>query len=79
MQREKEDTRPSPMKTPISTENKKTPKATTHNATKTSITQQLLTDLERSVGVTTSTAFQLVWLIRSRGSFPISYVIKRHI
>ena len=50
----------------------------TNNATKSSITQRLRTDLGRSVGVTTAT--QLVWLTGLRANLPTnrnSRVIKR--
>ena len=51
----------SPMtKAPIPTEMSKGQSDNTNNATKSSITQRLRTDLGRSVGVTTAT--QLVWL-----------------
>ena len=57
----KEDIWPSPMtKAPIPTEMSKGQSSDTNNATKSSIKQQLRTDLGRSVGVTTAT--QLVWL-----------------
>ena len=51
----------SPMtKTPTPTEMSKGQIDNTNNATKSSITQRLRTDLGRSVGITTAT--QLVWL-----------------
>ena len=57
----KEEIRPSPMKkAPTPTEMSKGQIDNTNNATKSSIKQQLRTDLGRSVGVTTAT--QLVWL-----------------
>ena len=54
-------------KTPIPTENSKT-NGQHKNATKTSITQRLRTDLGRSVGVTT--VIKLVWLNRFTGTQP---------
>ena len=50
------------------TEKSKKQRDNTKNATKTSITQRLLTDLGRSAGVTIAT--QLVWLNRFTGSQP---------
>ena len=51
----------------------------TKTPTKTTITQRLLADLERSVGVTTAT--QLVWLNRFMGSQPFllrkTFIIRR--
>ena len=47
-------------KAPTPTEMSKGQSDNTNNATKSSITQRLRTDLGRSVGVTTAT--QLVWL-----------------
>ena len=47
-------------KAPTPTETSKGQSDNTNNATKSSIKQQLRTDLRRSVGVTTAT--QLVWL-----------------
>ena len=57
----KEEIWPSPMtKAPTPTEMSKGQSDNTNNATKSSIKQQLRTDLGRSVGVTTAT--QLAWL-----------------
>ena len=56
-------------KAPTPTEKIKKSNATTQKRQpKTSITQRLRTDLERSVGVTIAT--QLVWLNRFTGSQP---------
>ena len=65
----KEDIWLSPMtKAPTPTENVKKANDNTNNATKSSITQRLRTDLGRSVGVTT----KLVWLTCFRGpTFPL--------
>ena len=54
-------------RTPIPTENSKT-NGQHKNATKTTITQRLQTDLGRTVGVTT--VIQLVWLNRLMGTQP---------
>ena len=65
-------------KAPIPTEMSKGQSSNTNNATKSSIKQQLRTDLGRSVGVTTAT--QLVWLTGLRAHLPTprnSRVIKR--
>ena len=60
-QGKKEEIWPSPMtKAPTPTEMSKGQSDNTNNATKSSIKQQLRTDLGRSVGVTTAT--KLVWL-----------------
>ena len=75
----KEEIWPSPMtKAPIPTEISKGQSSNTNNVTKSSIKQQLRTDLGRSVGVTTAT--QLVWLTGLRAHLPTprnSRVIKR--
>ena len=55
-------------KAPIPTEMSKGQSSNTNNATKSSIKQQLRTDLGRSVGVTTAT--QLVWLTGLRAHLP---------
>ena len=62
----------SPMtKTPTSAEMSKGQSDNTINATKSSITQRLWTDLRRSVGVTTAT--QLVWFTGFTGpTFPLT-------
>ena len=52
-------------KAPTPTEMSKGSSDNTNNATKSSIKQQLRTDLGRSVGVTTTT--QLVWFTRFTG------------
>ena len=66
----KEEIWPSPMtKAPTPTEMSKGQSDNTNNATKSSINQQLRTDLGRSVGVTKAT--QLVWLTWFTG--PPSY------
>ena len=65
-------------KAPTPTEMSKGQSDNTNNATKSSITQRLRTDLGRSVGVTTAT--QLVWLTGLRAHLPTnrnSRVIKR--
>ena len=55
-------------KAPTPTENPKKQRDNTKNATKSSITQRLQTDLGRLVWVTI--AIQLVWLNRFTGSQP---------
>ena len=66
MKDKKEEIWLSPMtKAPTSTEMSKGQSDSTNNATKSSIKQQLRTDLGRSVGVTTAT--QLVWFTRFTG------------
>ena len=65
----KEEIWPSPMtKAPIPTEMSKGKVATQTTPQKSSIKQQLRTDLGRSVGVTTAT--QLVWLTGLRAHLP---------
>ena len=57
-------------KTHTPTEMSKRQSDTTNNATNSSITQRLLTDLGRSVGVTT--AYQMAWLTWFTGpTFPL--------
>ena len=60
-------------KAPIPTEMSKGQSDNTNNATKSSIKQQLQTDLGRSVGVTTVT--QLVWFTRLNVCLPIGKVV----
>ena len=55
-------------KAPTPTEMSKGQSDNANNATKSSITQRLRTDLGRSVGVTTAT--QLVWLTGLRAHLP---------
>ena len=55
-------------KAPTPTEMSKGQNDNTNNVTKSSIKQQLRTDLGRSVGVTTAT--QLVWLTGLRAHLP---------
>ena len=65
-------------KAPTPTEMAKGQNDNTNNVTKSSIKQQLRTDLGRSAGVTTAT--QLVWLTGLRAHLPTprnSRVIKR--
>ena len=65
-------------KAPTPTEMSKGQSDNKNNATKSSITQRLRTDLGRSVGVTTAT--QLVWLTGLRAHLPTnrnSRLIKR--
>ena len=58
-------------KAPTPTETSKGQSDNTKNATKSSITQRLWTDLGRSVGVTTAT--QLVWFTGFTGpTFPLT-------
>ena len=77
--KKKKEIWPSPMtKAPTPTEMSKGQSDNTNNAQKSSIKQQLRTDLGRSVGVTTAT--QLVWLTGLRAHLPTprnSRVIKR--
>ena len=54
------------IKTPTPTEKSKKQPYNTKSQPTTSITQQLRTDLGRSIGVTTAT--ELVWLYRLTGS-----------